>query len=94
MTRQSIKTFIARVTLAMVGTLLLAGCSFDYLNHADRVSYRAGDAVAANLEQATTNPSHDSQYSTSALGKDGAVVPDETAAPQSSPVTVNVGAGG
>jgi hypothetical protein len=54
-------------------TLLLSGCVYDYLQHSDRVSYSSGDAVKANLESETTNPSSDAQYKTTGLGKNGHV---------------------
>jgi hypothetical protein len=62
------------VALALLTALLLAGCSYDYLQRSDRVAYSAGDAVKANLERETTSPSKKSMYSTSGLGKDGTVV--------------------
>lgn len=55
--------------------MLLGGCSYDYLQHTDRVAYSAGNAVKANLERETINPSKGSMYDTSGLGKNGAVVP-------------------
>ena len=51
--------------------LLLSGCSYDYLQHTDRVAYSAGDAVRANLESETINPSKRSMYYTKGLGKTG-----------------------
>jgi hypothetical protein len=59
--------------------LALGGCTYDYLQHTDRVAYSAGDAVTANLESETINPSKRSMYSTAGLGKNGAVL--VTAAP-------------
>ncbi|HEX4296753.1 MAG TPA: hypothetical protein VHZ56_01900 [Devosia sp.] len=53
--------------------LLLAGCSYDYLQHTDRVGYSAGDAVKANLAMETTNPSKRSMYATGGLGGNGDV---------------------
>jgi hypothetical protein len=52
----------------------LGGCTYDYLNRTDRVSYRAGDAVKANLARETDNPSKKSMYDTDGLGEDGIVV--------------------
>jgi hypothetical protein len=52
-------------------TLVLNGCSYDYLQHTDRVAYSAGDAVKANLESETINPSKRSMYYTRGLGKTG-----------------------
>lgn len=64
---------------ATVGLLLaLGGCAYDYVQRTDRVAYSAGDAVRANLERETTNPSHASQYKTKGLGKNGAVTGAET----------------
>ena len=60
---------------AVVVLPLLGGCSYDYLQHTDRVGYNAGDAVAANLEQETINPAKRSMYVTSGLGRNGVVVP-------------------
>jgi hypothetical protein len=56
-------------------SLALGGCTYDYLQHSDRISYRAGDAVKANLARETTNPSKKSMNSTSGLGKNGSVIP-------------------
>lgn len=59
---------------AAIGLLLaLGGCAYDYVQRTDRVAYSAGDAVRANLERETTNPSHAAQYKTKGLGKNGAV---------------------
>jgi len=46
--------------------------------HTDRVAYGAGNAVKANLEQSTTDPSSPAMNSTSDLGKNGSVVPQPT----------------
>jgi hypothetical protein len=54
--------------------LPLGGCAYDYMQHTDRVGYTAGDAVRANLESETINPSHRSMYDTSGLGKNGSVI--------------------
>ncbi len=74
------KNASALKTLAAIGAtaLLLGGCSWDYLNHEDRVSYKAGNAVKANLARETTNPSKKSQNDTSGLGKNGDVIPDDS----------------
>ena len=54
--------------------VLLGGCSYyDYFQRTDRVGHSAGDAVKANLEGQTSNPSGDSRYTTKGLGKDGNV---------------------
>lgn len=55
--------------------LPLGGCTYDYLQHTDRVAYHAGDAVRANLERETANPSKSSMYVRSGLGRNGAVMP-------------------
>jgi hypothetical protein len=60
--------------LAAMLAVALGGCTYDYLQHTDRVAYGAGDAVKANLESETINPSKGSMYVTSGLGKNGAVV--------------------
>lgn len=59
--------------IAAVATaaLLLSGCTYDYLQRSDRVGYSAGDAVRANLERETTDPSKKSMGSVTGLGKDG-----------------------
>ncbi len=58
--------------------LLLGGCSYDYLQHSDRVAYSTGDAVNANLESETINPSKRSMYRTKGLGRNGAVAAPAT----------------
>jgi hypothetical protein len=69
------------LALAAVAMLLplLGGCSYDYLQHTDRVGASAGNAVAANLEQQTINPMKRSMYARSGLGRNGVVVPEATA---------------
>ena len=64
---RSLAGALALATLAQV----LNGCSYDYLQHTDRVAYNAGDAVKANLESETINPSKRSMYYTKGLGKNG-----------------------
>ena len=73
---------------------LTSGCAdYDYLQRTDRVSYRAGDAVAANIEGETINPSSPWIYDTSGLGKNGNVMSKDTqassggTAPGTSPTT-------
>ncbi len=66
-------TLSAFVAMA-VATAPLAGCAYDYAQHTDQVSYAAGNAVKANLEMSTMNPSKRSTYSTTGLGKNGAYV--------------------
>ena len=64
-------TKAATIASALAAALALAGCGYDYLQHSDRISYRAGDAVRANLALHTINPSKKSMYQTDDLGKDG-----------------------
>ncbi|MDR3471046.1 MAG: hypothetical protein P4M09_05085 [Devosia sp.] len=76
--------------VALAGTLMvpLGGCSYDYLQHTDRVAYSAGNAVKANLESETTNPSKRSMYATYGLGENGSVIPAGTSTAASpSPAT-------
>ena len=80
------------VRLAAVLAPLLGGCTYDYLQHTDRVGYGAGNAVAANLEAETINPSKGSMYVTSGLGKNGVakltgVTPQAPTASSSAPST-------
>lgn len=77
---RGISNTIRLAAVAIAAATLLGGCAWDYLNHEDRVSYRAGNAVDANLEQETVNPSKGSMYVTQGLGKNGAVVPTTQAA--------------
>jgi hypothetical protein len=74
---------VKRVAIAVSLVAFLCGCTYDYLQRSDRVAYSAGDAVKANLERETTDPSKGSMYVTSGLGKNGSVMPDgaEAAAP-------------
>lgn len=68
--------------IAALATLSLTGCAYDYLQHSDRISYSAGDAVKANLARETTDPANPDSTSTKGLGKNGATVPaDPTATP-------------
>jgi hypothetical protein len=78
--RQAI-TIVRGVAVAAALTLLLGGCVYDYAQRTDRVAYSAGDAVKANLEQQTINPSRDSMYNTQGLGRNGSVVPPPTITP-------------
>ncbi len=65
--------------LAAVTALLLGGCSYyDYLQNTDKISYSAGNAVRANLEGQTINPSSGAQHDISGLGQNGQVVETET----------------
>lgn len=61
--------------LAATLSLLLSGCAYDYLQRSDRVAYSTGNAVRANLERETINPSKGSMYVTPGLGKNGPVTP-------------------
>jgi hypothetical protein len=76
-----------RIAVAASLAAALAGCAYDYVQRTDRVAYHAGDAVKANLEAETTNPSKPSMYETKGLGKNGSVVPPSTivSAPTSTP---------
>lgn len=70
--------------MAAALSLFLSGCAYDYLQRTDRVAYSAGDAVRANIERETINPSKGSMYVTSGLGKNGSVIsapPTVTAEP-------------
>jgi hypothetical protein len=69
--------------------LALTGCTYDYLNHEDRVSYGAGNAVEANLQQETINPEQRSMYLTGGLGRNGNVIPPQTTTTHTSATTVN-----
>ena len=69
--------------------LLLGGCAYDYVNHEDRVSYSAGDAVAANLIQETINPEKPSMYYKKGLGKNGKVIPGPTTQTKVAATTVS-----
>ena len=79
-------SIVARLGGTALLALSLGGCAYDYLQHTDRVTFRGGNAVKANLEAQTTNPSDAARYNTKGLGKDGVVVPpDVTPAPAVSP---------
>jgi hypothetical protein len=73
------------VVLAGAVALTVSGCTYDYLQHSDRVGYSAGDAVKANLEGQTTNPSKRSMYSTAGIGKNGSFFKD---VPKTDPSTI------
>ena len=66
---------VRRAVIALGLGLAVSGCTYDYLQRTDRVAYSAGDAVRANLERETIDPSHAGQYRTKGLGKNGVVVP-------------------
>ena len=73
-----------RTAAAIALLAALGGCTYDYMQRTDRVGYSAGDAVRANIERETTNPSHAGQYRTKGLGRNGNVIP------QGAPVIVSV----
>jgi hypothetical protein len=68
-------TALRIASLAALLMLPLGGCAYDYLQHTDRVGYSAGDAVHANLEGETINPSKRSMRLLGGLGKNGVVAP-------------------
>ncbi len=72
------QSLVSSAALILLASSLGACAKYDYLQHTDRVSYHAGDAVRANLERETINPSSGSMYDTSGLGKNGSVIPPET----------------
>jgi hypothetical protein len=66
------------IAAAALAAGVLSGCSFyDYLNHDDTVTLRAGDSVKANLERSTINPSKRSMYKVHGLGADGDQIPED-----------------
>ena len=69
---------VAPVALVVAASLLGGCASYDYFQRTDRISYHAGDAVRANLERQTINPSSASMYDTGGLGKNGSVIAAET----------------
>lgn len=64
-------TSAGRLGLLLGLAALTGGCTYDYIQRTDRVSYSAGDAVRANIERETSNPSHRRQYDTTGLGRSG-----------------------
>ncbi len=74
MSRLKLTTILAKASVVIALGVFLSGCAYDYLQTTDRVAYSAGDAVKANLESQTTNPSADSQYDLTHLGEDGPVI--------------------
>ena len=82
---------MSRLTYVTLGGLLLAaaaglgGCTYDYTQHSDRIAYSAGDAVKANLEAETIDPSNPSMYSKKGLGKNGRVIPATTTTTSTTP---------
>jgi hypothetical protein len=71
---------IAAIVAALALGALPAGCTYDYLQHTDRVGYSAGNAVRANLAMETINPWKRDMYDMRGLGKNGVVVPQTTSA--------------
>lgn len=66
---------IARFMLGVaVAVLPLGGCAYDYMHRSDGIAYSSGNAVKANLERETANPSRKSSWTTKGLGKNGQVV--------------------
>jgi hypothetical protein len=70
---------ISTTALAAALILTLSGCAHDYTQRTDRVAFHAGNAVRANIEAQTINPSKKSMKSTAGLGKNGTVVTTEPA---------------
>jgi hypothetical protein len=68
-------TRLATLVLAVGLLMTLGGCAYDYMQRTDRVAYSAGNAVRANIERETTNPSKKSMKSVAGLGQNGPVVP-------------------
>ncbi|AXS41613.1 hypothetical protein [Breoghania sp. L-A4] len=64
--------------LVAVTAMALGGCVYDYTQNSDRISYKAGDAVRANLERETVDPSKASMNRLGGLGKNGVVIPTLT----------------
>jgi hypothetical protein len=74
------RLLIGSAALILMASLTSGCASYDYLQRTDRISYRAGNAVQANLERESINTWDWSMYDTGGLGKNGAVIPDKTAA--------------
>lgn len=64
---------LSNAVLAAILALAAAGCSYDYTQRTDRVAYSAGNAVRANIERETINPSSRSMSVTTGLGRNGIV---------------------
>lgn len=74
------KMTMMRLPLMLVAvSALIGGCSYDYAQRSDRVAFNAGNAVKANLEMQTRDPSKKTMNRTSDLGKNGSVIPDAAA---------------
>ncbi|MCF6328120.1 MAG: hypothetical protein L3J21_12675 [Devosiaceae bacterium] len=71
------KSFVVLKSTIIVAslTLIISACNPAYLSNSDRITQGAGNAVKANLEGQTIDPSSDEQYDVSGLGKDGGVIP-------------------
>jgi len=67
---------VAAIAGAAILAALASGCTYDSLNRSDRLTLAAGNAVRANLERSTINPTKKSMYQTGGLGRDGNVIPD------------------
>lgn len=79
MSRKSRARLISSAAFVAASLLPLAGCSSDYLNHRDRITLAGGNAVRANLERETINPSKASMYRTTRLGSNGNQIPAKQA---------------
>jgi hypothetical protein len=73
------QSLIGSAALILTASLLGGCASYDYLQRTDRIGYHAGDAVKANLERETINPSSGAMYDTTGLGKNGSVIPADSA---------------
>ncbi|MEO8882333.1 MAG: hypothetical protein ABI377_02790 [Devosia sp.] len=93
MSGRGLLAVLRTMALAMLVAPLLGGCTYDYLQHTDRIGYQAGDAVAANLEGETINPSKRSMYVTSGLGKNGSVMPTTGSTSSTTTTTPTVSSG-
>lgn len=60
-----------RLTTLLLLGMSLGGCTYDYLQRTDRVAFSAGNAVRANLERETSNPTSKAHYRTKGLGQNG-----------------------
>jgi hypothetical protein len=66
-----------RFALIAATAMTLTACAYDYMQHSDRIAYSTGDAVRANLERETADPSHGDMYDLDGLGANGAVIATE-----------------
>ena len=80
------RSLIGTAAIILMASLVGGCASYDYLQRTDRISYRAGNAVKANLERETINPWSWSMYDTTGLGKNGSVIPPETQNSTTSPL--------